>query len=172
MKIINLLESKKLDLFEIFDSPLPVQWIINKNQHRGTFLINEDVYIVHLDEYVLLNDINLVDIGFTFGEQDFTPTDKHTPEKVLGTVIHSLSQKIKELNPDCVLFGAHFKNKQVDKRLRLYERIWKLWGNPAGFIHVYNFSTNAGRYMLACKEKLTNEQQTKLKDFVKNLPEK
>jgi hypothetical protein len=159
MKISELFNSR-VDILEALNSHLPINWSQSDYQHRGTFEANNETYTIHANEYDLnVNpSLHLIDVGFTIGSNDAKLTNKHSPSIILGTVIHGITYLNKQLNPDCIVFGAHYANGEVDKRMSLYERISSLWANPIGFIHVYPFETKNSQYRLISKIQLSDDQ--------------
>lgn len=61
-----------------------------------------------------------------------------------------LKQKVTELNPDIVMFGALFTNGEVEKRKALYQRIASLLTKTTNFNHLsrwYRFSGGEYAFM-------------------------
>lgn len=125
-------------LNEIFDTNNKVNWTSSDGVHEGSFLIDEEEYFIYAEEYSIQLDSGIksaLDIGFRKGKSSALTGDQK-PARVIGSVLSGIKQKVHELNPDIIMFGALHKNDEVEKRKALYRRIASLLSKTTKYNHL------------------------------------
>lgn len=137
-------------LNEIFDSANEVTW----SAGIGKFNIDDDEYSINYEEYDISLDSGIksvIDFGFQKGDSGELTHD-NKPARVLGSVLNGLKQKLKELNPDIVMFGALDKNGSVEERKVLYRKLASLFTKTTSYNHTSGwYKFQGGEYMFVSR---------------------
>lgn len=115
-------------LNEIFNTENNVGWKSTAGKLEGIFYVDGEQYSIDIEEYTInlpSGEKSVVDVGFTKGNSGKLIA-LQKPARVLGSVLHGLKQKISELNPNIIMFGALDKNGEVQKRKEIYSRLASL----------------------------------------------
>jgi hypothetical protein len=106
-----------IDLLEVLNTKVPVTWREIDTGFRGKFEIDSEPYTIHIDEYdvVLDKTLQMIDLGFTRGENDWSIQNLHKASRILGAVLNGAVPKINLIDPDLILFGIN--NKMQPKNL-------------------------------------------------------
>lgn len=149
-------------LNEIFNTENTIEWKSTHGKLRGIFYVDGEQYSIEIEEYTInlpSGEKSVVDVGFTKGNSGKL-TSLHKPARVLGSVLFGLKQKIPELNPNIVMFGALDKNGEVEKRKEIYSRLASL----ASKTTKYNwpnkwYSFAGGEYTFISDFELSNDDE-------------
>ena len=136
-------------LNEIFDTRNKVTWQAVPNGFEGQFDVDGEKYILDIEAY----DLDLpsgsrvaLDVGFRKGQSSKLTSDQK-PARVLGSVLAGLKDKITELKPNIIMFGAVEKNGEVQKRKELYARLASLMTKTTDFYHLSRwYAFDGGEY--------------------------
>jgi len=158
----------KLD--EIFNTKQEVNWKHTDQGLTGEFVFEDKKFKIFLDEYDVLNKYSLVDFGFTVDDKWTVTNDQKSAGKILGVILNAFIEKIKELNPDCILFGVNYKNGSVENRKSLYERIARLYAKGSSY-HVQSdwIKTKNGEYQILSKSDFSNEELKKINELASSI---
>lgn len=136
-------------LNEIFDTDNKVIWSSSDGVHEGSFLIDGEEYFIDVEEYsIQLNSgiKSALDIGFRKDKSSILTGDQK-PARVIGSVLSGLKYKVNELTPDIIMFGALYKNGEVEKRKALYQRIASLLSKTTKYNHLSKwYKFDGGEY--------------------------
>lgn len=160
MKLVDV--AGPLDLLEMIDtSPGDVAWSVsNDYQHRGSFQLDGNSYVVEVDEYTALG-LHVLDVGFTTNWSSAATKGSLAASRAIGAVVNALRPKIKEIDPDAIFFSVKEGTGLEDSRQRLYDRISSRV--MAQRLLPYTFSTGwivgpSVKVKVLSKQSLTQEQ--------------
>jgi hypothetical protein len=158
----------KLD--EIFNTKQEVNWKHNDQGWIGEFIFENKKFKIFLDEYDALDKYSLIDFGFTVDDKWVVTNDQKSAGKILGVILNAFIEKIKELTPDCILFGVNYKNGSVENRKSLYERIARLYAKGSSY-HVHSdwIKTKNGEYLILSKANFSEEELTKINELASSV---
>lgn len=162
-----------MNLNEIFDTKQKVNWSATDQGFKGTFKFDEKNFEIIIDEYDIFNKYSMVDFGFTVNGSWEITNDQKSSGKILGVILNAFMEKIKDLKPDCILFGVNNKNGSVENRKSLYERISKMYmrgssyHNSSGWIKTKN-----GEYQILSKVEFSEEELKKINDLANSIEQK
>lgn len=164
-----------LNLNEVFDTIAPIKWKQSSGSYRGTATVGDDNIEIHIDEYSVQLDsktASLLDFGFTKnGSWDLQPSGSSS--KILGVVLNGLTSKVKELQPDMIMFGANNKNGSVASRMSLYTRIASMYSKGSKYSYMSPmFETPNGEYTFISRFTPTSADLQLVKDTAAKVPQK
>jgi len=85
-------------------------------------------------------------------------------------ILNTFIEKIKELNPDYILFGVNYKNGSVENRKSLYERIARLYTKGSSYyIQSDWIKTKNGEYQILSKSDFSNEELKKINKLASSI---
>ena len=162
-------------LNELFDFHTEIHWKSVNSGFRGYFKIDEDPYVLHIDEYDFKFETSgkicsFIDIGFASidkdGRESWVATNLNKNQyKIFSVLIHGTEDKIKQLKPDALLLGVNFKNGDNEKRLSIYGRIAKIYTRD-GYGSMQDVNTPNGKYFLVSKKEISDEDYQDIKNFI------
>jgi hypothetical protein len=136
-------------LNEIFNTQNKVTWSGTDAGLEGYFDIDGDEYIIDAEEYEIdlpSGKKSALDVGFRKGLSSRLTGDQK-PARVLGSVLNGLQQKVNELSPNIIMFGALDVNGEVEKRKIIYAKAASLLRKTTKFNHLSQwFKFSGGEY--------------------------
>ena len=160
-------------LNEIFDTNPDVKWKKVDNTYYGIFDLEDHKYKIHLDEYELkLSKVySLIDFGFTRDGEWTVAAEKKMAAKVFGALFNSMVPKIRELNPDIIMFGINNKNSAIESRKSLYEKLAIWYCKGSAYEQVIKWvQTPNGEYTLLAKGKLVASDIKAIEEYANKVP--
>lgn len=158
---------------EIFDSKADVDWQSTDSGFIGKFYYDGKKFEIHIDEYdfkPVERTYSVVDFGFTVNGSWEVTNNMKDSSKILGVILNAFIDKIRSVNPDCILFGVNNKNGSIENRKSLYNRISKLFSNGSSYHQHYNWiKTKNGEYTVLSKFSFSEEELLKIKDFAESI---
>ena len=151
-----------MNLIEILNTKVPVDWTSKGHQYSGSFSLDAHEYVIQLDEFETINKLTLVDLGFTTdGKIDIVGSEKNA-SSVIGAVLNGALPKLKELNPDTVLVSVQKDSGSVENRLTLYSTLIKWVGKQInGYNYVPEWIENSnGFYKLISSISFLNQRSS------------
>lgn len=146
-------------MFEIFTIKPDIEWKLNKDEYTGTFILNnKDVEITIVK--IVSNNKVLTELGFKVDGSNIASNSGKISNKLMGSVVNSLSDKLKEINPDLVLLTVYKDAGLVDSRKSLYSRIIHRIESRSGIFMFHTDWIENSKYfrMLVSRENLTKDQ--------------
>jgi hypothetical protein len=162
-----------MNLNEIFDTKQDVDWSPSEGGWIGKFTFDDKKFEILIDEYEALDKYSLVDFGFTMNGSWKVTDDQRSSGKILGVILHAFIEKIKELKPDCILFGVNFKNGSAENRKSLYDRISKLYAKGSSYhLETDWIKTKNGEYRILSRVNFSKEQLDKIDKIASSIESK
>jgi hypothetical protein len=172
LQLTKQTESWELD--EMLDTKATVTWHDTDYGFVGTFNYKKNEYEIHVDEYTLKlsSQLSVLDIGFTKNKSHLLQkTD--SPAPIFGIIFNAVSEKIKEIKPDIVLFGVHYVNGASDKRKSIYEKIASWYAKGSSYFLEKDWIKSAnGEYKILSRKRLTQEDLDSIIKLASNIPAK
>lgn len=155
----------KTSLLEVFGFNPDIKFTKENENYTGEFSLDNRTYKIIIDLYDLSlpkRKLNSLDFGFQFVDKS-GPTWKLTnfnkdASKIIGVTINSVGKFIKSLDVDIIIFGANYENGDVDKRIKLYDKIASKYSILYGFTSIYKIENSNGKYTVVSNKKLTNDE--------------
>lgn len=137
----------------------------------GQFKIDEDDYFIDVEEYEIKLDNgikSIFDIGFKKGNLSELTNDKK-PVRVLGSVLNGLKEKVKQDNPNMVMFGALTKYGFVEERKIIYRKLASLITKITKYNYISNWYDFDGcSYMFMADFNLTEKDKEIINKFIED----
>ena len=153
-----------MNLNEIFDTENKVIWKDTVQGCVGSFSIDDELYLIDVEDYEIKLETgvkSIIDVGFRKGKSSELTGDQR-PGRVIGSVVNALKEKVKQLTPDIIMFGALNKNGEVEKRKVLYRKIASLLSKTTKYNHLSDwYKFKDGEYAFIASFNPT-ESDTKL----------
>lgn len=159
-----------MNLIEILDTKVPVEWKVNGHQHLGAFSLDHRKYVIQLDEYDTDNDLTLVDFGFTTDGMINAVNFNKNASSILGAVLNGALPKLRDLNPDVILVSVQKDSGMVESRKNVYSALIRWAGKQlVGYHFIPEWIENTiGFYKLISKNKLSDDEMKKFTTVVKS----
>ena len=162
---MKIKEIFKTSLLEVFGFKPNIKFSKENENYIGEFFIDDRTYKIVIDLYDLNlpeQKLNALDFGFQFIDKS-GPTWKLThfnkdASKIIGATINSIGNFIKTLDVDIIIFGANYENGDVDRRIKLYDKIASKYSVLYGFTSIYKIENNKGKYTVVSNKKLTDDE--------------
>ena len=161
----NILDSDSrvptINLSEVFDTTVDIDWSLVDNHHRGVFKLDSDIYTIHIDEYNLnLTESKvLLDVGFDYNKSMKLTNMNKNSSRILGIVSNGIKTKILELKHDLLVFGASNTNGNPAGRMRIYAFIASRYQKLYGY-YLYKldeYTKRFGLYTIVSKDILVED---------------
>ena len=172
---IEELTVPRINILEMFNSVADITWTAQGHQNRGYFKLDNVTYAIHIDEYdapLPSKTLTIVDVGFSVEQIDGTNMDSsqkptnlnsHT-SKILGVVLNGVTDKLKTMQYDVILLGAHDKNHKVRTRMQIYSTMANRYAKVEG-LYISNANTTNGKYILLTKELLSQQDKDVVQQY-------
>jgi ABC-type Fe3+-hydroxamate transport system substrate-binding protein len=162
-----------VNLNEIFDTKREVHWTHSDQGWTGSFTFDDKKFEILLDEYDALDKYSLIDFGFTVDGSWKVTGDQKSSGKILGVILNAFIEKIKELKPDCILFGVNYKNGSIENRKSLYDKISRVYARGTSYhLEVDWIKTKNGEYRILSKVNFSKEQLNKIDELADSIESK
>ncbi len=162
-----------MNLNEIFDTKREVSWERSSSGWVGKFTFDDKNFEIQVDEYDVFKKYSMVDFGFTIDGKWEVTNDQKSSSKILGVILNAFIDKIKELKPDCILFGVNNKNGSIEKRKSLYDRISRLYSKGSSYHHEIDWvKTKNGEYRILSKINFSDSELKEIDKLANSIEEK
>lgn len=163
-------------LNEIFNTKVSPKWKSTNTGYVGSFTIDEKEIEINIDEYDVMigtKTYSLIDFGFKVnGSWEITNEFKNS-SKILGAVLNAFISKVKQINPDCILFGVNFINGSSENRKSLYSRIANLYSKGSSYHNITDWiKTKNGEYKIISKLKFNKDEMDEILSFAQSIEAK
>lgn len=107
------------NLFEILDTKPSVHWTNHSGNYAGFFELDGEQFLIAIDTLDVGNKL-VANVSFTRNmSMDFVGSQKN-PSKIMGAVVNTLSAKLKEIDPDCIVIMVVSEYGEMDSRMHTY----------------------------------------------------
>ena len=142
---------------ESLDTPVPIKWSVGSNKIKGSFIVENEKYVIVAKKYKEYQQLNVWNFKFYWKDDidiivSLTQMNKGK-FKILATIIDGFKYILKQ-NPDGITFLA---NAEEDSRIKFYNTLCKkaqeIYGLKLSKFLTHTKEGNAVAYCLYTDEK-------------------
>lgn len=121
-------------LTEAFDKPLKISWYKSKYEWSGSFKTTSDSYEINI-RMLRKNNKEFWEVEFSGHKGDMDISGVGNQFQVFATVLSGISEFLKEVNPDMLVFSSVKDSTKagVNSRDTLYDRLSKRYVNQRDY---------------------------------------
>ena len=145
--------------YETLDYKPKITWqYLNGFQLRGFFKLDDRKIEIQIDEYKVEDKI-LVDFGFVVDGYIQAVEGKKSKAKLLAAVYNGANEKIKQINPDLLLFFVIKSSGLVESKKSIYLSLARLLQRTYAFVFDSDWVENEyGFYRIWSKMNLSKDK--------------